>query len=181
MDVPGIGGSQSGYYAWKRRPPSRRSQEDQVLAERIAQISPASRRTSGRPRLQAELRAQGQRCGRRRIARLMRQRGRCARRQRSHTCTTDRRHNASVAPNRRRRVFTAERAKEKGVADSTGIWTSQGWLYLAVVLDIVSRKVIGWAMAARREDDLVLAALRIALIQRRPQAGLLHPADRGRQ
>ena len=176
-----LGVSQSGYYAWKRRPPSRRSREDSVLAERIKQIAQASRQTYGSPRIQAELRAQGQRCGRRRIARLMRQCGISARRKRHRTCTTDSQHNASVAPNRLNREFAAERANEKWVADLTGIWTSQGWLYLAVVLDIFSRQVIGWAMAARREDDLVLAALRMALSQRRPQAGLLHHSDRGSQ
>lgn len=84
-------------------------------------------------------------------------------------------------PNRLNRLFTAERPNEKWVADITGIWTNQSWLYLAIVLDVFSRKVIGWAMAAKREDDLVIAALRMALVQRRPQAGLLHHSDRGSQ
>lgn len=176
-----LGVSESGYYAWKRRPPSRCSQEDQLLAEQIEQIHQASRKTYGSPRIQAELRAQGRCCGRKRIARLMRQCGISARRKRHRTCTTDSQHSSPVAPNRLNREFTAERPNEKWVADITGVWTSQGWLYLAAVLDIFSRKVIGWAMAARREDDLVLAALRMALTQRRPQAGLLHHSDRGSQ
>ncbi len=153
-----LGVSQSGYYAWKRRPPSRRSQEDRVLADGIEQIFQASRRTSGSPRIQAELCAQGQRCSRKRIVRLMRQRGLSARRKRHRTCTTDSQHGSPVAPNRRSSMFAAEHLNEKWVADITGIWTSQGWMYLAVVLDSFSRKVIGWAMVAKREDDLVIAA-----------------------
>lgn len=176
-----LGVSESGYYAWKRRPPSQRSRDDQLLADQIEQIYQASRSTYGSPRIQAELRAQGRGCGRKRIARLMRQCGISARRKRHRTSTTDSQHTLPVAPNRLNRVFAAERPNEKWVADITGVWTSQGWLYLAAVLDLFSRQVIGWAMAPRREDDLVLAALRMALAQRRPQAGLLHHSDRGSQ
>jgi putative transposase len=111
----------------------------------------------------------------------MRQRGLSARRKHRRACTTDSQHTLPVAPNRLNRAFTAERPNEKWVADITGVWTSQGWLYLAAVLDVFSRKVIGWAMAAKREDDLVIAALRMALAQRQPQAGLLHHSDRGSQ
>lgn len=173
--------SESGFYAWRKRPPSNRDQEDSRLAEQIKQVYQASRQTYGSPRIQAELRAQGHCCGRKRIARLMWQHGLSARRKHHRTCTTDSQHGLPVAPNRLNRAFKAERPNEKWVADITGIRTSQGWLYLAVVLDIFSRKVIGWAMAARREDDLVLAALRMALAQRHPQAGLLHHSDRGSQ
>lgn len=176
-----LGVSESGYYAWKRRPPSRHHQEDRPLTEQIKQIYQASRRTYGSPRIQAELRAQGQGTSRKRIARLMRQCGVSAQRKRHRTCTTDSQHSASVAPNRLNREFTAQQPNEKWVTDITGVWTSQGWLYLAAVLDIFSRKVIGWAMAARREDDLVIAALRMALAKLRPQAGLLHHSDRGSQ
>ncbi len=173
--------SESGYYAWRKRQPSRRRASDQQLAEQIDQVYHASRRTYGSPRVQAELRDHGVRCSRKRIARLMRQRGLSARRKAQRAPTTDSHHNQPVAPNRLNREFAAQRPNEKWVTDLTGIWTSQGWLYLAVVLDLFSRKVIGWAMAARREDDLVIAALRMALAQRRPQAGLLHHADRGSQ
>ena len=173
--------SESGYYAWRKRQPSRRPVSDQQLTERIEQVYHASRRTYGSPRVQAELREQGVRCSRKRIARLMRERGLSARRKRHRTGTTDSHHAMPVAPNRLNREFHAERPNEKWVTDITGIWTSQGWLDLGVVLDVFSGKVIGWAMAARREDDLVLAALRMALAQRRPQAGLLHHSDRGSQ
>lgn len=152
-----------------------------MLAEQIEQVYRASRQTYGSPRIHAELRSQGRCCSRKRIARLMRQHGVSARRKRHRTCTTDSRHSSPVAPNRLNRAFTAERPNEKWVADITGVWSSQGWLYRAAVLDIFSRQVIGWAMAARREDDLVMAALRMALVQRRPQAGLLHHSDRGSQ
>ncbi len=173
--------SQSGYYAWRKRQPSRRRASDQQLAEQIEQVYHASRRTYGSPRVQAELRAQGVRCSRKRIARLMCQRGLSARRKVQRARTTDSQHANPIAPNQLNREFVAQCPNEKWVADITGVWTSQGWLYLAVVLDLFSRKVIGWAMAARREDDLVLAALRMALAQRRPQAGLLHHSDRGSQ
>jgi len=149
--------------------------------ERIEQVFQASRRTYGSPRIHMELRSQGYHCSRKRIAQVRRQRGVSAQRKRHRTCTTDSQHASPVAPNRLNRGFTAQRPNEKWVADITGVWTSQGWLYLAVVLDLFSRKVIGWAMAARREDDLVIAALRMALFQRRPQAGLLHHSDRGSQ
>ena len=173
--------SESGYYAWRKRQPSRRREGEQHLAEQIEQVYHASRRTYGSPRVQAELRAAGVRCSRKRIARLMRQRGLSARRKVQRAHTTDSQHAHPVASNRLNREFTAQQPNEKWVADITGVWTSQGWLYVAAVLDLFSRKVIGWAMAARREDDLVLAALRMALQARRPQAGLLHHSDRGSQ
>lgn len=173
--------SESGYYAWGKRQPSQRTQEDTALAERIEQAYQGSRRTYGSPRVQAELRAGGVHCSRKRIARLMRQRGLSARRKTQRVHTTQSQHAQQVAPNRLNREFTAQRPNEKWVADLTGVWTSQGWLYVAAVLDLFSRKVIGWAMAAKREDDLVLAALRMALQARHPQAGLLHHSDRGSQ
>jgi transposase InsO family protein len=111
----------------------------------------------------------------------MRQRGLSARRKAQRAHTTDSQHANPIAPNRLNREFSAHRPNEKWVTDLTGVRTGQGWLYLAVVLDLFSRRVIGWAMAPRREDDLVLAALRMALAQRRPQAGLLHHSDRGSQ
>ena len=147
----------------------------------MEQAYQASRRTTGSPRVQAERRDRGVRCGRKRVARLMRQRGLSARRKAQRTHTTDSQHANLLAPNRLNRAFVAQRPNEKWVADSTGVWTSQGWLYLAVVLDLCWRKVIGWAMAPRREDDLVSAAFPMALAQRHPQAGLVHHADRGSQ
>ena len=128
--------SESGYYAWSKRQPSQRAQDEQQLAKRIEQVYQASRRTSGSPRVQAELRDQGVRCGRKRIARLMRQSGLSARRKPQRAHTTDSQHAQPVAPNRLNREFRAERPNEKWVTDITGVWTSQGWLYLGVVLDV---------------------------------------------
>ncbi len=173
--------SESDYYAWRKRQPSQRREEEPPLAKQIEQVYHASRRTYGSPRVQAELRAAGVRCSRKQIARLMRQRGLSAHRKVHRAHATDSQHAQSVAPNRLNREFTAHSPNEKWVADLTGIWTSQGWLYVAAVLDLFPRKVIGWAMAARRKDDLVIAALRMALAQRRPQGGRLHHSDRRSQ
>ncbi len=142
--------SESGYYAWSKRQPSQRTQEDTALAVRIEQAYQGSRRTYGSPRVQAELRAGGVHCSRKRIARLMRQRGLSARRKAQRLHTTESQHAQPVAPNRLNREFTAQGPNEKWVADLTGVWTSQGWLHVAAVLDLFSRKVIGWAMAAKR-------------------------------
>lgn len=173
--------SVSGYYAWRQRSPNQRQHRDEQLTECIKHVYQANRCVYGSPRIHAELREQGWRCGRERIARLMRQAGISARRTRRRVRTTDSQHGNPVAPNRLQRDFQAAQPNEKWVGDITGIWTSQGWLYLAVVLDLCSRKVVGWAMAPTRGDKLVLAALRMALQARRPQSGLLHHSDRGSQ
>lgn len=128
--------SESGYYAWRKWQPSRHAQDEQQLAQRIEQVYHASRRTYGSPRVQAELREQGVRCSRKRIARLMRQCGLSARRKPQRAHTTDSHHSYPVVPNRLNREFVAQHPNEKWVTDITGIWTSQGWLYLAVVLDL---------------------------------------------
>jgi len=173
--------SPSGYYAWKKRTQSARQQADMQLAEQIEQIYHASRQTYGSPRIHAELQATGTRCGRKRVIRLMRQRGLSAQRQRHRCRTTDSSHAHPVAPNRLAREFWATRPNEQWVADSTGVWTAEGWLSVALVLDVYSRLVIGWAMAAHRDDTLVLMALRMALARRQPEAALLHHSDRGSQ
>jgi putative transposase len=173
--------SPSGYYAWKRRQPSRRQQQDERLGAAIEQMHQASQRTYGSPRLQAELHAQGIRCGRKRVIRLMRQRHLCAQRPRHRSRTTDSQHLHPVAPNVLARNFTARRPNEKWVADITGVWTHEGWLYVALILDVYSRLIVGWAMAATRDEGLVHAALHMALLRRRPGPGLIHHSDRGSQ
>jgi putative transposase len=127
------------------------------------------------------LHAEGKRCGRKRVARLMRARGLSATLPRHRTRTTDSRHEHPVAPNLLERDFTADAPNTKWVADITAIWTMEGWLYLAVVLDIFSRMVVGWAMDAHREAVLVESALQMALARRHPEPGLLHHSDRGSQ
>lgn len=173
--------SVSGYYAWRNRSMSQHQREDGQLAEQIQAAYRANRGVYGSPRVHAELQAQGIKCARKRVARLMRELELVARRPRHRTKTTRSDPNARVAPNRLDRDFTARYPNEKWTGDITAIWTYEGWLYLAVVLDLFSRRVIGWAMAASADETLVETALCMALLQRRPQTGLLHHTDRGCQ
>ena len=176
--------SESGYYAWrKRKPTERREQADKALAEQVETVFEQSRQTYGSPRIHAALRANGVSCSRRRVARLMRQKGlvSCWRRKKRKVCTTDSQHNQPVAPNRLNRDFTTTAPNLKWVGDITGVWTDEGWLYLAALVDIYSRAVVGWAMDAARDEQLVENALWMALVRRQPQAGLLHHTDRGSQ
>ncbi len=176
-----LGVARSGYYAWRTRPESRRRQADRQLEAQIRQVHATSRRTYGSPRIHAELQVQGVRCSEKRVARVMRRAGIRACRPHKHRTTTDSCHTSPVAPNRLQRDFAAPEANRKWTADITYIATDEGWLYLAVVLDLFSRRVIGWSMQPRLERQLVLAALRMALAQRRPTGPLLHHSDRGSQ
>jgi putative transposase len=173
--------SESGYYAWKRRPLSQHAQADEVLASHIQQEHQASHQIYGSRRIHAELAEQCVACSRKRVVRLMQQQGIRARRRRRHTVTTDSQHSDPVAPNLLNREFSAQAPNAKWVTDITGVWTAEGWLYVAVVLDLFSRLVVGWAMAAHRDADLVELALQMALVRRHPEAGLLHHSDRGSQ
>ena len=173
--------SVSGFYAWQQRAPSHRSQANTRLGERIVRIYRQNRQVYGSPRIHAVLQKEGQRCGKRRVARLMRELGLSAKLRKHRTRTTDSQHEQPVAPNLLNREFTATAPNTKWVADITAIWTAEGWLYLAVVLDIYSRMVIGWAMDAHRDEALVEQAARMALARRQPAPGLLHHSDRGSQ
>lgn len=174
-----LGVSLSGYYAWKKRPLSQHQQEDQLLAEHIQAAYHASRQVYGSPRIHAELRDQGISISRKRVARLMREQGLAARRRRHRTITTHSEPGARVAPNLLDQEFTATRPNEKWTGDITAIWTYEGWLYLAVVLDLYSRRVIGWAMAAIQDEALIESAFQMALLARHPSAGVLVHSDRG--
>lgn len=173
--------SESGYYAWCKRVPSRRQRANEQLIEHIHEAYEQGRRVYGSPRIHAELRGQGIRCGKHRVARLMRQAGLQAVHKRHHVCTTDSQHSDPVAPNLLQRNFTAPAPNRKWLTDITAVWTAEGWLYLAVVLDVYSRLVVGWAMASHREESLVETALWMALGRRHPGAELLHHSDRGSQ
>ena len=173
--------SVSGYYAWKQRPPSARQIADERLSVRIRQVHEATHQIYGSRRIRAELAEQGSSCGRKRVVRLMRQHGLKARRRRHRTVTTDSQHSDPVVPNLLDRDFSAPTPNSKWVTDITGVWTAEGWLYVAVVLDLFSRLVVGWAMAAHRDAELVEQALHMALRHRHPAAGLLHHSDRGSQ
>ena len=174
--------SRSGYYDWMGRPPSRRERENTDLAEQIREIHHRSRGTYGYPRVHAEIRALGVRCSRKRVARLMRKDGLrgCMRgHRRKHTTRRD--PLAIPAPDLVERNFMAAAPNKLWTADITYLPTDEGFLYLAFVLDVYSRKVVGWSMANHLRSELVAAALEMALRRRNPSAGLIHHSDRGSQ
>jgi putative transposase len=173
--------SHSGYYAAQQRPTSARAQDDITLLRRLQVLHADSRRTYGRPRLRRALRQAGIRVGDRRVRRLMRAGGLVARGRRRYRVTTESRHNAPVARNHLARAFAVARPNRVWAGDITALWTAEGWLYLAVLLDLASRRVVGWAAEATMDTDLPLAALRQALAHRRVRRGLLHHSDRGAQ
>lgn len=174
--------TRSGYYAWLGRGKSSRQCTNEELSERIAEIHKTSRCTYGCPRIQAELKSQGHRVSRRRVARLMRQQGiRVRRRKRWVPRTTDSHHKLPVAPNLLDREFERTAPNQAWVGDITYVRTDEGWLYLATLLDLYSRKVVGWSMSDKIDRQLVLRALEMATINRRPGVGLIHHTDRGSQ
>ena len=176
-----LGVSRSGYYRFTKAKPSCREQEQERLTMKIQTIYEASRQTYGSPRIHAELKEQGETCSRQRVARLMKQAGIAAKMTKKFKVTTKKNPKAKAAPNLLQQDFTAEQPNRRWVADLTYISTLEGWLYVAVVLDLFSRRIVGLAMGDRMTDDLVLAALEQALIHRNPLPGLLHHSDQGSQ
>jgi transposase InsO family protein len=177
--------SVSGYYAWQQRPMSTRQQADARLLEAIRSIHQASRGLYGSPRIHAVLLQRGVRCSRKRVVRLMQQTGiRSQRRVRRRMRTTDSQHSRAVAPNVLQRDFSATAPNRKWLGDILAIATDEGWLYLAALLDTFSRRIVGLAMDAHRDEALVEAALRMALGQRHvglDPGSLIHHTDRGSQ
>ena len=171
--------SRSGYYAWKGRPASARAKADEQLGVEIVAIHRRSRRTYGSPRVHADLRAKGRRVGKKRVERLMRKNGLAAQRKRRFRRTTDSNHDGPIAPNVLERQFVQEAPNTVWVTDVTYIFTAQGWLYLAVMLDLFSRRVVGWATSDTNDRFLALDALYRSLRARRPRKGLVHHSDRG--
>ena len=172
----------SGYYAWKRRPVSARAQENAVLLEQIRKTFEECRRVYGSPRIWHYLVRKGLSCGRHRVARLMRQAHLVAKRAyRRHPQTTKQCPGARIAPNLLNQEFTATGPNQKWVADITYIDTAEGWLYLACILDLYSRRVVGWSMAEHMQASLVENAWKMAVANRQPGPGLLHHTDRGSQ
>jgi putative transposase len=179
-----IGVSISGFYAWLRAIPSvqLRAEAEHELRGRIGQVFAARRRVYGAPRVHAELRRQGHRHGRRRIARLMHEMSLSARQgRRRGPRTTDSRHDKPVAPNRLERNFQATGPNQVWLADITYIPTDEGWLYLAAVKDMATREVLGWSMADHLKAELCIDALVMAIHRHRPPPGLIHHGDRGVQ
>lgn len=176
-----LGVSRSGFYAWLRRKPSRRALEDRRLSAKVVSSFRANRGVYGSPRMVDELRADGESVGRRRVARLMKESGLCARLPKRFRKTTDSSHSRPVVPNLVQRQFSPKGPNEIWAADITYIRTWEGWLYLAVVIDLFSRRVIGWAMANHLRTELATSALQMAVRHRRPPRGMIHHSDRGVQ
>ena len=176
-----LGVSASGDFAWKGRPACRRQREDMVLLAHVRSAFTLSNGTYGSPRMVHELRHNGLTIGRRRVARLMRENGLRARQKRRFKRTTDSLHSFPIAPNILGQDFAATGPNQKWGADISYVWTKEGWLYLAVVIDLFARRVVGWATSDRLHKELALSALRRAITMRIPPKGLIHHADRGRQ
>jgi putative transposase len=174
--------SPSGFYAWRSRPESLRRIANRELLVDIRRVHAQHRERYGAPRIHAELRAEGLTVSRKRVARLMRRHGIRARAPRRYrVCTTDSKHALPVAENLLDQNFIADRPDQVWLADITYIPTGEGWLYLAVILDLFTRKVVGWAMRDHMRAELTIAALIMAIQRRRPAAGLIHHSDRGSQ
>ena len=173
--------SVSGYYAWKHRGPSRRQLDDMVFLAHIRAHFTASNGTYGSPRMHVDLCEDGLRIGRHRIARLMRDNALKANQKRRFKKTTDSNHGGVIAANLLDQDFTCEHPDQKWGVDISYVWTMEGWLYLAIVLDFFSRRIVGWALSNRLKKDLALSALRRAIAVRTPAAGLIHHSDRGSQ
>ncbi len=176
-----FGVSASGYYAWKHRRPCKRQLDDMVFLAHIRSQFALSHETYGSPRMTIELQEDGLEIGRHRVALLMRENNLKALQKRRYKKTTDGDHGGPVAPNILDQDFVAEQPDQKWGADISYIWTAEGWLYLAVVVDLFSRRIVGWASSDRMKKDLGMTALKRALILRQPPKGLIHHSDRGSQ
>jgi putative transposase len=173
--------SPAGYYAWRSRPESARTIQTRILLSAIRVLHEESRETYGSPRIWGALREQGHQVGEHRVARLMRQANLQAKTVSKWRVTTDSAHRLPVAANHLNRQFTVAAPNQVWAGDLTYIWTREGWLYLAILLDLYSRAVVGWAMGARLTEELTQHALQMALHRRQPKPGLLHHSDRGSQ
>jgi len=171
----------SGFYAWRQRQKSERQNQNEILTEQIRAAHEESDQTYGSPRIYSELQEAGIACSQKRVARLMRLSQISAMRPKRFVVTTDSDHALPVADNLLARLFTAEAPDTKWTADITYLWTGQGWLYLAVILDLFSRRIVGWAMDQTIDRTLVLSALDMAILGRKPASDLLCHSDRGSQ
>jgi len=169
----------SGYYDWRGREPSQHEREDGELAKEIHRLFYVYRQVYGSPRIQVELRDKGIRCSRERTARLMREMNLVAKRKRNTPLGTRREAGVIPAPNVLNREFMAEQPNQKWVSDTTYVWTAEGWLYVAVVLDLFSRLVVGWGMGPHNDEALVRTAFEMALLHRSPPSELLVHSDQG--
>lgn len=173
--------SRSGFYSWKRRSRSLRQQERERLIPKVREIHQKTRGSYGARRISAELEAQGESCGRAKAGTLMRLAAVTVKHKKKFKATTDSKHNLAVAPNLLKREFSVTEPNRVYCSDITYVWTKEGWLYLAVVIDLFSRRVVGWSMSNRITKSLVLNALRMSVWRRRPLKGLVFHSDRGSQ
>jgi putative transposase len=173
--------SRSGYYDWEYREPSNRKQENERLLKKIKEIHKKKKKRYGSPRMTRELRKQGIRCGKNRVASLMRTNNIQAKAKKKFKATTNSKHNNPVAPNLLEQQFVAQGPNQVWASDITYVWTSEGWLYVAAILDIWSRKIVGWAISSRQTKELALRALTQAIGRRPIEAGIIHHSDRGSQ
>jgi putative transposase len=173
--------SRSGYYAYAKRKPSERTTEDKRLLLEIKRSHKASRETYGSVRIYKDLKENGETCSRKRVAKIMNRAGIKAKMNKRFKVTTKANKAAIAAPNLLNQDFSAQRCNQRWVADFTYVATKEGWLYVATVMDLFSRRIVGLSMSDRMKDDLVMTALRQALIHRQPDAGLVHHSDRGSQ
>lgn len=170
-----------GFQAWLRRPRSRHAEQDEVLLMHLKAEHATSHGSYGRPRMTAELKELGHEVGERRVGRLMAEHGLNAVRTRKYKRTTDSLHGLTIAPNLLAQDFAATACNQKWAGDISYIWTNEGWVYLAVIIDLYSRRVIGWAVSDRLKRDLALRALDMAIAHRKPPQGVIHHTDRGSQ
>ncbi len=177
-----VGVTRGGYWSWLRRRPGPRQQADVMLLADIRRIHKDKRRVYGSPRIHAQLQKEGHRCGRKRVERLMRANGIRAKQGKKHKpTTTDSDHALPIARNILNRQFVRARPNDAWVSDITYIPTAEGWLYLAAIMDLFSRRIVGWAMGDQVDRHLVIRALEMAVQQRHPPAGLIIHSDRGSQ
>jgi transposase InsO family protein len=176
-----LGVSRSGYYAWRSRAPSSRAIEDEQLAAEVSAIYEENKGRYGSPRILNELKDRKRPTSRKRVARLMKRQGLAGRRRRRARRTTDSNHAFPVADNLVERNFTVDAPNVVWVTDITYVWTREGWMYLAAIIDLFSRAVVGWQMSERIDTKLCLDALQMAVKKRRPPPGLVHHSDRGSQ
>lgn len=176
MDV-----SPRGYRAWRTRPMSKTQRADMVVLAHIREQFALSLGSYGRPRMAEELRELGLAVGERKVGRLMRENAIAVKRNKKFKATTDSNHSFNIAPNLLDRDFFAEQPNQKWAGDISYVWTREGWLYLAVIIDLHSRRVIGWAVSSRMKRDLAIRALKMAIALRNPPKGCIHHTDRGSQ
>jgi putative transposase len=173
--------SMSGYYTWLNRKPSKSKQKNDELAKKIKIIFDDEKGRAGVPRITRRLKQEGELASKHRVARILRENGWRSKAAKKFKATTNSKHHLPVAPNLLQQNFVAHKPNQKWVSDITYCWTEEGWLYLAVVMDLYSRKVVGWAMSARMTKQLVIDALQMAIWSRKPASGLIIHSDRGSQ